>query len=106
MTEEPAADPNAAPVENADADPNAPPVENADDAPGYAVEAAARTTRGGQIVLTGDAQRAARGELHGSIEANTHARDQAIDAGHVEGGTPTVVEPTAAKAAEGEDADG
>lgn len=33
---------------------------------------------GGTIVLTGDAQAAARGELHRSMELNTAARDAAV----------------------------
>ncbi len=43
--------------------------------------------QGDQVILTGDAQAAARGGLHGDIERNTAARDEAIQAGHVEEGT-------------------
>ena len=37
--------------------------------------------QGAQVALTGAAQAAARGETHGSIEANTAARDAAIIGG-------------------------
>lgn len=43
--------------------------------------------QGAQVVLTGDAQAAARGGPHGDIAQNTAARDQAIVAGHVAEGT-------------------
>jgi hypothetical protein len=43
--------------------------------------------QGAQVVLTGDAQAAARGGPHGEIVANTKARDAAIVAGHVVPGT-------------------
>lgn len=43
--------------------------------------------QGAQVVLTGDAQAAARGGTHGEIDANTAARDAAIAAGHVVSGT-------------------
>ncbi len=73
---------------------------DADDLPGKGTEPAAPSGakphtedgmappgQGDQVVLTGDAQAAARGGLHGDIEANTAARDEAIQAGHVEEGT-------------------
>lgn len=41
-----------------------------------------RDDRGAQVILTGDARAAARG-VHGSIEANTMARDAAISDGQV-----------------------
>jgi hypothetical protein len=47
---------------------------------------------GAQVVLAGDARNAARGGAHGSIEANTAARDAAIAAGHV---TPDTVHAAA-----------
>jgi hypothetical protein len=53
--------------------------------------------QGAQVVLTGDAQAAARGGVHGEIAENTMARDQAILAGHVVEGT------TAAAAADATD---
>lgn len=53
--------------------------------------------QGAQVVLTGDAQAAARGGVHGEISANTMARDAAISAGHVAEGT------TAAAAADAQD---
>lgn len=43
--------------------------------------------QGAQVVLTGDAQAAARGGSHGDIAANTAARDAAIAAGHIEPAT-------------------
>jgi hypothetical protein len=43
--------------------------------------------QGAQVVLTGDAQDAARGGTHGDIVANTIARDAAIVAGHIEPAT-------------------
>lgn len=43
--------------------------------------------QGAQVVLTGDAQAAARGGVHDEIAANTAARDAAIAAGHVVAGT-------------------
>jgi hypothetical protein len=43
--------------------------------------------QGAQVVLTGDAQAAARGGTHDDIAANTAARDEAILAGHVAAGT-------------------
>lgn len=39
---------------------------------------------GAQVILTGDAKAAARGDLHGSIAENTAARDRAIAEGHVD----------------------
>lgn len=42
---------------------------------------------GAQVVLTGDAQTAARGGTHGDILANTVARDAAIAEGHIEPAT-------------------
>lgn len=45
--------------------------------------------QGAQVVLTGDAQAAARGATHGDIHANTAARDAAIVAGHIEPTTAT-----------------
>jgi hypothetical protein len=53
--------------------------------------------QGAQVILTGDAQAAARGGVHGEIAENTMARDQAILAGHVVEGT------TAAAAADATD---
>jgi hypothetical protein len=46
--------------------------------------------QGAQVILTGDAQAAARGGIHGDIGLNTQARDQAIAAGHVVEGTTAV----------------
>jgi hypothetical protein len=44
--------------------------------------------QGAQVVLTGDAQAAARGGTHDDIQSNTVARDAAIAGGHVaEGAT-------------------
>lgn len=43
--------------------------------------------QGAQVVLTGDAQAAARGGFGGDIHENTIARDAAIAAGHVVVGT-------------------
>lgn len=43
--------------------------------------------QGVQVILTGDAQQAARGGTHGEIVDNTIARDVAIAEGHVEPGT-------------------
>lgn len=83
--------------------------------PGHAAEAAAPSGavpaatpglspagQGAQVILTGDAQAAARGGLHGTVVENTAARDAAIDAGHVAKGTTqaaadfaTGVDPTA-----------
>lgn len=70
------------------------------DAPGKVPEAAALSGAepeptpgiaplglGAQVVLTGDAQAAARGGSHGDILANTVARDAAIAAGHIEPAT-------------------
>lgn len=51
-------------------------------------EDAGKSAHGAQVVLSGDARHAARGGAHGSIEANTAARDAAIAAGHV---TPDTV---------------
>lgn len=46
---------------------------------GHGAEPAPPTApKGSQVVLEGDAQAAARGELHGSIEHNTAARDEAL----------------------------
>lgn len=69
-------------------------------APGHAAEEAAPSGaapaatpglspggQGAQVILTGDAQRAARGGVHGTIEENTAARDAAITEGHVVTGT-------------------
>jgi hypothetical protein len=42
--------------------------------------------QGAQFTLTGDAQAAARGALHGDMLRNVAARDAAIIAGHVEPG--------------------
>ena len=71
-----------------------------DDAPGKVPEAAAPSGaqpdvpegqaplgQGVQVILTGDAQQAARGGTHGEIVENTIARDVAIAEGHVEPGT-------------------
>jgi hypothetical protein len=55
--------------------------------------------QGAQVVLTGDAQKAARGGMHGSIEANTIARDAAIVAGHVVSGTTAAAVEDATKGA-------
>jgi hypothetical protein len=86
--------PDPAPVE---ANPAA--VE-ANDSPGKAAEPAAPSGAepeptpgiaplgmGAQVVLTGDAQAAARGGTHGDIVANTVARDAAIAGGHIEPAT-------------------
>jgi len=43
--------------------------------------------QGAQVILTGDAQDAARGGPHGDIVSNTVARDAAIAEGHVAPGT-------------------
>lgn len=43
--------------------------------------------QGAQVVLTGDAQAAARGGTHGDIVSNTVARDEAIVSGHIEPAT-------------------
>lgn len=52
---------------------------------------------GAQVVLTGDAKAAARGDLHGSIVENQAARDAAIADGHVAPDTaPTAVAETLA----------
>ncbi|MGD0108361.1 MAG: hypothetical protein ABSC06_30630 [Rhodopila sp.] len=87
--------------ENDDPEPVAEPVaEPVPDAPGKAPELAASSGAepeptpglsplgmGAQVVLTGDAQAAARGGTHGDIAANTAARDAAIAAGHIEPAT-------------------
>jgi colicin import membrane protein len=67
---------------------------------------------GAQVILTGEAKAAARGDMHGSIEHNTAERDAAIASGHVDpdtspeavadtlaasvGSTPTTLDPKAA----------
>lgn len=50
------------------------------------LEGKAPLGQGAQVVLTGDAQAAARGGTHGEIAANTVARDEAIKHGHIEHG--------------------
>jgi hypothetical protein len=81
------------------------PVEAGLDAPGKEPEAAALAGvlpaptpglappgQGAQFTLTGDAQAAARGGLHGDMLLNVAARDAAILAGHVApGATATAV---------------
>jgi hypothetical protein len=66
-----------------------------DTAQGHAAEPAPEPPRGpqgGQTVLTGAAQAAARGELHGSIEHNTAARDKALEVVHaVEAGAGSLL---------------
>lgn len=91
-----------------------------DDRPGHAPEAAAPSGavpaatpglsppgQGAQVILTGDAQAAARGGLHGTIERNTAARDEAIADGHVVKGTTAAAadDATGAQGAEAEAAE-
>jgi hypothetical protein len=60
---------------------------------------------GGTVILTGDAKAAARGDLHGTIEHNTRARDQAMLAGHVDPDTSPVAVAEALASSSGGDPD-
>jgi hypothetical protein len=52
---------------------------------------------GAQVILTGEAKAAARGDMHGTIENNAAARDAAIASGHVDPDTsPEAVADTLA----------
>lgn len=72
----------AAPEPGMTAEPAAPAGAEPTSTPGFAPPG-----QGAQVVLTGDAQDAARGGTHGDIVANTAARDEAIVAGHIEPAT-------------------
>jgi hypothetical protein len=84
---DPAADPKPAdlqadPLPGKDPEPAAPAGAEPSPTPGLAPPG-----QGAQVVLTGDAQAAARGGTHGDILANTIARDAAIEGGHIEPAT-------------------
>ena len=77
-----AGQPDAEPLPGKDPEPAAPSGAEPDPTPGLAPPGI-----GAQVVLTGDAQAAARGGTHGDIVSNTVARDEAIAAGHIEPAT-------------------
>jgi hypothetical protein len=72
--------------------PSAPPPSRPGAAPLQPSDDGRTNAHGAQVVLSGDARNAARGGPHGTIEANTAARDAAIAAGHV---TPDTVHAAA-----------
>lgn len=58
--------------------------ENVEPVADEPVPESAPTPQGAQVVLTGDAQAAARGETHSEIAHNTAARDAAMSAPEAE----------------------